>query len=171
MPDIQPIDIAIFLVSFAACIYCIVLSRRLKSLQDTRDGLGATIMAMNKSVSAISSATIETRAQAGQLADRLSRLMKEADERCDRLSSMIEALEAQGARAASPRPRHSYDEPEFTQAAPQREELVRAAQEESSDLQKLINEMRVQQDRLRSAAKNNELLFEDDDTWQTRSTN
>ena len=39
---IQPTDIAIFLVSFAACVYCFILSRRLKALQDTRDGLGAT---------------------------------------------------------------------------------------------------------------------------------
>ena len=73
MPDIQPIDIALFLVSLAACIYCVQLSRRLKSLQDTRDGLGATIMAMNKSVSAVSSATQETRNQAGELASRLMR--------------------------------------------------------------------------------------------------
>ena len=94
MPDIQPIDIALFLVSLAACIYCVQLSRRLKSLQDTRDGLGATIMAMNKSVSAVSSATQETRNQAGELASRLSQLMKEADQTCERLGDMIERLEA-----------------------------------------------------------------------------
>ena len=92
--EIQPTDIALFLVSFAACLYCIVLSRRLKKLQDTKDGLGATIMTMTKSVSAMSSATKDTRAQAGELASRLSHLMKEANETCERMSEMQASLAA-----------------------------------------------------------------------------
>lgn len=96
--DFQPIDIALFLVSFAACIYCIVLSRRLKALQDTKDGLGATIMAMTKSVSAISSATHETRAQTGELANRLGALIKEADASCQRISEHSRAAETLIAR-------------------------------------------------------------------------
>jgi uncharacterized protein YoxC len=158
MPDIQPIDIAIFLVSFAACIYCILLSRRLKSLQDTRDGLGATIMAMNKSVSAISSATLETRAQAGELADRLSRLMKEADESCEKIGSMLDALEQHG-------------EVPHTRKPQALTETGYESGDESSDLEKLISEMRAQQDRLRSVAQNNELLFEEDEAWVTRKSN
>ncbi|WP_370235144.1 DUF6468 domain-containing protein [Henriciella sp.] len=91
---IQPTDIALFLVSFAACVYCIILSRRLKTLQDTRDGLGATIMAMNKSVAAVSSATRETRVQAGELTDRLAQMMREADKSCQRLSALQASVEA-----------------------------------------------------------------------------
>ena len=91
---IQSTDIALFLVSFAACVYCIILSRRLKTLQDTRDGLGATIMAMNKSVAAVSSATRETRVQAGELTDRLAQMMTEADKSCQRLSALQASVEA-----------------------------------------------------------------------------
>ena len=175
MPDIQPIDIAIFLVSTAACVYCILLSRRLKSLQDTRDGLGATIMAMNKSVSAISSATFETRAQAGELADRLSRLMKEANETCARMEEMIGTLESQApvrhrrepasaapvpVRPSEPRPRPRMEP---------RPEHPHAGAPETSDLEQLISEMRAQQDRLRNAARNNALLFEEDESWVTRN--
>ena len=61
---IQATDIAIILVSFAACVYCFVLNRRLKALQDTRDGLGATIMAMSKSIAAMSNSTKEHIAKA-----------------------------------------------------------------------------------------------------------
>lgn len=170
MPDIQPIDIAIFLVSFAACIYCILLSRRLKSLQDTRDGLGATIMAMNKSVSAISSATFETRAQAGELADRLSRLMKEANETCARMEGMIGQIEgtapARPVRAAttSPAPAPAQARASAPRPRPEPEDVP-----PMSDLEQLISEMRAQQDRLRTAARNNEILFEEDESWVTRN--
>ena len=182
MTGIQPIDIAIFLVSFAACIYCILLSRRLKSLQDTRDGLGATIMAMNKSVSAVSSATFETRAQAGELADRLSRLMKEANQTCTRMEDMIATLESQrpapvrhetapaeSARRPEPAPRPAAPRPAAPAPKP---ELVHSAENAPSDLEKLISEMRAQQSRLRSAAQNTEMLFEEEpeeESWITRS--
>ncbi|WP_018148363.1 DUF6468 domain-containing protein [Henriciella marina] len=156
MPDIQPIDIALFLVSLAACIYCVQLSRRLKSLQDTRDGLGATIMAMTKSVSAVSSATQETRNQAGELASRLSKLMKEADATCERLEDLIQRLEA-GARMDSRSP-----------SAP---ELVHSEATADGSLEQLIEEMRARQDRLRNAARSGDFLFEDDDAWVTRNTN
>lgn len=83
--DIQPADIAIFLISFAACAYCIVLSRRLKALQNTKDGLGATIMALSNSIAAMSSTTKETGTYAGELATRLARLMKDAEATCGKI--------------------------------------------------------------------------------------
>lgn len=82
---VQPTDIAIFLVSFAACIYCILLSRRLKALQNTKDGLGATIMALSQSISTMSTTTQDTRLQAGEIASRLAQLMDESSAMCTRL--------------------------------------------------------------------------------------
>ena len=72
--NFEPTDIAIVLVSFAACVYCFVLNRRLKALQNTKDGLGATIMAMSKSIAAMSNSTQETRSHVGEMAVRLSSL-------------------------------------------------------------------------------------------------
>ncbi len=89
---IQPTDIAIFLVSFAACIYCIVLSRRLKALQNTKDGLGATIMALSQSISAMSTTTKDTRLQAGEIASRLAQLMAESGAMCTRLEVLTETI-------------------------------------------------------------------------------
>ena len=168
MPEFQITDLALFLVSLAACIYCVQLSRRLKSLQDTRDGLGATIMAMTKSVSAVSSATTETRNQAGELAARLSKLMKEADATCDRLEALVERADRAAPRRPAPapaRPRTTYDEP-AREAAP-----ARLAAGSEGGLEQLIDEMRARQERLKKAARNGDFLFEDDEAWVTQNHN
>ena len=91
---IQATDIAIILVSLAACAYCFVLSRRLKALQDTKDGLGATIMAMSKSVAAMSSSTRETRSHVGEMAARLATQLEDARQTCARLEELKASLEA-----------------------------------------------------------------------------
>lgn len=91
--SIQPADIAIFLISFAACAYCIVLSRRLKALQNTKDGLGATIMALSNSISAMSSTTKDTRNYAGELASQLAKLMTDADTMCRKIERLTNDME------------------------------------------------------------------------------
>ena len=96
---ISPFDIAIILISSVACLYCIVLSRRLKALQNTRNGLGATIKALSDSISAVSATTDETRYHAGELATRLARLIEEARLSCARIEDATERLNEAQARA------------------------------------------------------------------------
>lgn len=96
---ISPFDIAIILISSVACLYCIVLSRRLKALQNTRNGLGATIKALSDSISAVSATTDETRYHAGELAVRLARLIEEAKLSCARVEDVTERLNEAHARA------------------------------------------------------------------------
>jgi methyl-accepting chemotaxis protein len=91
---IQATDIAILLVSFAACVYCFVLNRRLKALQNTKDGLGAMIVAMSKSISAMTSSTKETRSQVGEMAARLATQLEDAKQTCARLEALQASLEA-----------------------------------------------------------------------------
>lgn len=93
LSSIQPTDIAIFLVSCAACVYCFVLSKRLKALQDTKDGLGATITAMTQSVSAMSQATHDTRSRVENMATRLAQLIADGDKMCKRLEDTIMTME------------------------------------------------------------------------------
>ncbi|KCZ52215.1 hypothetical protein [Hyphomonas pacifica] len=100
MMPLQPSDIALFLVSFAACIYCAILSRRLKALQNTRNGLGATIRAMSESVAAVSSARNETQTQAKEIAVRLSALLQEASEATISLSELKHAIEVKEAETS-----------------------------------------------------------------------
>ena len=90
---IEATDIAIILVSTAACAYCFVLSRRLKALQNTKDGLGATIMAMSKSIAAMSSSTKETRSQVGEMAAQLATQLEDAKQTCTRLEQLKAELE------------------------------------------------------------------------------
>ncbi len=97
--DIQPTDIAILLVSTVACLYCVVLSRRLKALQNTKDGLGATITAMSNSISAMSAATHDTRAKVESMATRLAHLITEADKSCQRLEETLAKIETARAGA------------------------------------------------------------------------
>lgn len=154
---IQPTDIAIFLVSFAACAYCFILSRRLKALQNTRDGLGATIMALTKSVSAMSSATNETRTQAGELAARLSGLMKEADQTCARLSQLSADLDKSQASANS------------SAAAAQDElrtalnDLLEQSQHSMTEMRTLLRQMRSLTGVAATTIRNSDFLFDDDE--------
>lgn len=90
---VSPFDIAIILISSVACIYCMVLSRRLRALQNTRNGLGATIKALSDSISAVSATTDETRYHAGELATRLAHLIEEAKVACHRVETLTRNLE------------------------------------------------------------------------------
>lgn len=99
--SIQPTDIAIFLISFAACAYCIVLSRRLRALQNTKDGLGATIMAFSDSMSAMKSSTQKTRNHANELAAQLTALMNDAAKTCSKIDELTKDMEARHEKAAA----------------------------------------------------------------------
>lgn len=109
---ISPFDIAIILISSVACIYCIVLSRRLRALQNTRNGLGATIKALSDSISAVSATTDETRYHAGELAARLARLIEDAKRSCDRVEDLTKQLNEAHDRAVS------YTPPQHTAPTP-----------------------------------------------------
>lgn len=96
---VSPFDIAIILISAVACIYCMVLSRRLRALQNTRNGLGATIKALSDSISAVSATTDETRYHASELASRLARLIEDARLACDRVERLTETMNEAEAQA------------------------------------------------------------------------
>lgn len=157
---VQPTDIAIFLVSFAACIYCVILSRRLKALQDTRDGLGATIMALSKSVSAVSSATHETRAQAGELATRLSALMQEADQMCDRLSTLTAELDQAHQRASQ---HATAAQGELRSAMGN---LLEQSQDSMTEMRTLLRQMRTLTGVAATTIRNSDFLFDEDEADQ-----
>ncbi len=90
--NIPVTDIVIIMVCLAACGYCALLNRRLKALQNTKDGLGATIVALSKSVSTMTNITGETRRQAGELAERLATLLADADSMCARVSTLNQQM-------------------------------------------------------------------------------
>ena len=129
----------------------------LKALQDTRDGLGATIMALTKSVSAMSSATNETRTQAGELATRLSGLMKEADQTCHRLSQLTADMDKAYATANN------------SAAAAQDElrtalnDLLDQSQHSMTEMRTLLRQMRSLTGVAATTIRNSDFLFDEDE--------
>lgn len=90
--NIPVTDIVIIMVCLAACGYCALLNKRLKALQNTKDGLGATIVALSKSVSTMTNTTDQTRRQAGEFAERLASLLADADRMCERVAAQNQKM-------------------------------------------------------------------------------
>lgn len=144
---ISPFDIAIILISSVACLYCIVLSRRLKALQNTRNGLGATIKALSDSISAVSATTDETRYHAGELAARLARLIEEAKLSCariedltTRMKDMQASAETQLNRTPPPMPQ-TYAPAPMPMAAPYSEDHSSQRLQEITDLMDRLKDL------------------------------
>ena len=146
---ISPFDIAIILISSVACLYCIVLSRRLKALQNTRNGLGATIKALSDSISAVSTTTDEARFHAGELAARLARLIEEAKLSCARIEDTTirlkdahAAAELQLSRTPPPMPAPAPATPaEAAAPAPVSEDDSQQRLQEISDLMERLKDL------------------------------
>ena len=94
-------DIATALTSFAACVYCYVLGRRLKSLQNTKDGIGAAVLAFTKSADAMSETTKQTGEQAQIIAKRLTNLLAEAEQTCASVEDLTLDMGRRHKRAAN----------------------------------------------------------------------
>jgi ABC-type transporter Mla subunit MlaD len=138
---ISPFDIAIILISSVACIYCIVLSRRLRALQNTRNGLGATIKALSDSISAVSATTDETRYHAGELAARLARLIEEAKSSCERVETLTQRLNEAHDRASTYTPPVHQPVPAPAPAPTPSNGAVQEALDESNQRLQEITEM------------------------------
>ncbi|MEM7329958.1 MAG: hypothetical protein AAF437_14550 [Pseudomonadota bacterium] len=144
---ISPFDIAIILISSVACLYCIVLSRRLKALQNTRNGLGATIKALSDSISAVSTTTDEARFHAGELAARLARLIEEAKLSCARLEDTTARL--RDAHAAAERQWVQTPPPMPSSAAPARTQPSIPTPAEEAPSEQRLQEIAALMDRLK----------------------
>ena len=138
---ISPFDIAIILISSVACIYCIVLSRRLRALQNTRNGLGATIKALSDSISAVSATTDETRYHAGELAARLARLIEEAKRSCERVESLTQRLNEAHDRASSYTPPQYAPVPKAPEPTPAPDAVQEALDVSNQRLQEITEMM------------------------------
>jgi len=120
---IQPTDIALVMISLVACVYCFLLGRRLKALQNNKDGLGATISAFTKATSEISLATQQSCQRASQQATTLSDLIRQAETACNLLKQSA-----------------SDSERRFSSLAQETEERIDVAAQKSEDASRAIEE-------------------------------
>lgn len=86
-------DISIALTSLAACFYCYVLGRRLTALQNTKDGIGAAVLALSKSTNAMNTSTKQTGEQAQFMARQLSKLLADAEAQCLKVEDLTLTME------------------------------------------------------------------------------
>lgn len=94
-------DIVLLLVSGSACLYCWLLSKRLKALQDLKKGLGASIVSLSEAISKTSIAAQEAKLSASQSADKLSRLLADIDKSVPLVDDLIESVQRSTRRAAN----------------------------------------------------------------------
>ena len=133
----QPTDIALVIISLVACFYCVLLGRKLKALQNTKDGLGATIAAFTKATSEISAATQLSCQQASQQATKLFGLIGEANATCSKLTELAQNTEARLERAAA----ESKETSKAIEA--HLDEILKDAKAQNDELTALSEQMRV----------------------------
>ncbi|GGD17558.1 hypothetical protein [Aquisalinus flavus] len=95
------VDIVLLLVSGSACLYCWLLSKRLKALQDLKKGLGASIVSLSEAISKTSIAAQEAKLSASHSADKLSRLLSDIDKSVPLVDDLIESVHRSTRRAAN----------------------------------------------------------------------
>lgn len=94
-------DIALLLVSASACLYCFLLSRRLKALQNLKKGLGASIVSLSDAIAKTSVAAQEARLSASESADKLTKLLADIDKSVPVVDDLIESISRSTRRAAN----------------------------------------------------------------------
>lgn len=94
------VDFMLLAASIAAGVYCFVLSERLKKLNDTRSGLGATVASMSSMLDQ-TRATLEQTKRVNQEGEaRLRALIGEADKIAPELECLLEAVASSAESAA-----------------------------------------------------------------------
>ena len=145
---IQPTDIALIVISLVACVYCFLLGRKLKALQNTNDGLGATIAAFTKATAEISAATHQSCQRASQQATKLSGLIGDAEATCQKLRHLADDTERR-LGVATEQSRETSRAIEL-----QLDEILKDAKEQNSELTALTEQMRVLSSQTTDAIRN-----------------
>ncbi|HXI87697.1 MAG TPA: hypothetical protein VNH64_09575 [Parvularculaceae bacterium] len=90
-------DFLLLAASGTACLYCLILSRRLKGLTTVKGGIGAGIAALSRSAEEMKKALGETRRSADAAAARLELAISQADRKSAQLRELVDELDAMSA--------------------------------------------------------------------------
>lgn len=85
-------DILLILVSGFTCLYCGILSRRLKKLQSLDSGLGASILSLTQAVSKTNSAALEARKSTEVSVKMLQGLLLDVEDAIPQIEARLESL-------------------------------------------------------------------------------
>ncbi|MCI5047438.1 MAG: hypothetical protein MRY59_08035 [Aquisalinus sp.] len=137
-------DIILILVSGSACLYCWLLNRRLKALQDTRKGIGASIVGLSTALSKTTIAAQEARHSTAQSVEHLHKLLEDADACIPKIEMMLENLEISARRT-----RNEIDASQ-QQATASISPLLSEAKERATTLSVIVAEIDAYSRRIRS---------------------
>ncbi|MCF6219486.1 MAG: hypothetical protein L3J65_00080 [Robiginitomaculum sp.] len=85
-------DILLIVVSGFTCLYCIILSRRLKKLQSLDSGLGASILSLTQAVAKTNSAALEARKSTEVSVKMLQGLLLDVENAIPQIEARLESL-------------------------------------------------------------------------------
>ncbi len=85
-------DIVLILTSGIACLYCVLLSRRLKKLQSLEGGLGASILSLTEAIAKTNEAAQHARRSTEDSVAVLQKLIHDAQETMPKIEARIESL-------------------------------------------------------------------------------
>ena len=86
------VDFILLAASGAATVYCFVLSKRLKKLNDMKNGLGASIASMSQTLDQTQQVLSLAKRSSVESIERLSALLEEAERLTPELSQLMDAL-------------------------------------------------------------------------------
>lgn len=92
-------DGILIVACLTTAVYCFVLSRRLRSLSQTEDGLGLQLLQLNTALDETRASVKEIRSSAKTATDRLSREIAQSKRVADRLKRVLAEVESKTATA------------------------------------------------------------------------
>ncbi len=85
-------DILLIIICGFTCLYCWILSRRLKKLQCLDSGLGASILALTKAIAKTNEAALEARQSTQINVETLQKLLGSVDNAIPQIEARVESL-------------------------------------------------------------------------------
>lgn len=92
-------DVILLLISGIACLYCVLLNRRLKGLNDLKSGVGASIVSLTKAIKETHSAAKAAQSSTVESIDVLKDLLDKSNEASLRMEAETIALQRNVKRA------------------------------------------------------------------------
>lgn len=93
-------DVILMVISGLACLYCVILNRRVKGLSNMKSGLGASIVTLTEAIRQTQNAAKDTEVTTLKAIHSLQNLMDEAESTISKLEARKIDLDRQVGRAA-----------------------------------------------------------------------
>jgi len=135
-------DMVLILISGLACLYCAILSRRLKNLNNLKTGVGASIISLTQAIEDTHKAAQEAQNSTLQTVQTLRHLLDKAESAAPRIEALIAELEHSSDKAGHQR--RQLDNIVETSLSP----AINKAQRTAASLHKVVSVLNRQKDTL-----------------------